>query len=116
MPWLSNFARNALPLSNARFAEDAARLVEAVRPVVAPAPAPRGPLSRRRLAGIVGGLGLGALAVWAWRALVPGTPVRPPVNCRWQAEVVYDWTNAHYVERFEFNGEGYADDLGADIL
>ena len=44
----------------------------------------------------------------------PGAPVaasaapgaaRADVNGAWQAEVTYDWPNAHYVERFSFGGE-----------
>ena len=43
--------------------------------------------------------------------LVPGAASTAPaatraaINGRWQAEVVYDWPNARYVERFGFDGE-----------
>ncbi len=31
---------------------------------------------------------------------------RPGINGEWVAEVTYDWKNAHYTEKFTFNGEG----------
>ena len=33
-------------------------------------------------------------------------PARPAVNGTWQAEVTYDWPNAHFSERFDFSGDG----------
>ena len=68
------------------------------------------------------------LGVLAWRA---GTSTRPKradaaasatraaraaINGRWQADVSYDWPNAHYTERFEFSGEGTALQGSASFL
>ena len=37
---------------------------------------------------------------------VAAAMARPAVNGRWQAEVVYDWPNANFTERFELSGDG----------
>ena len=110
--------RNALALDNARFAADMQRLVAALREALgepaAGVAAP--PAARRRWAiGAAALLAVGLTAVWQWRApAVGGAPVasdtrsaaRADINGEWQAEVVYDWPNARFVERFVFSGEG----------
>ena len=53
------------------------------------------------VAGADAAAGAGAPAASA--AAAPA--VRPAVNGRWQAQVVYDWPNARYTERFEFTGQ-----------
>lgn len=70
-----------------------------------------------------GALVLGGLALWtglrpaadapaARTAAAPAAPAapaaaaRPAINGSWQAEVVYDWPNARFIERFDFSGEG----------
>ncbi|MBL8352727.1 MAG: toll/interleukin-1 receptor domain-containing protein [Burkholderiaceae bacterium] len=120
--------RNALPIDNARFAADLDRLVAALQPLVgkpsAPAavtaPAGSAAAAPRRTGPWVLGAGLlllAAAAAWQLRQQSgePGAPsapasaavaARPAVNGRWQAEVTYDWPNAHYAERFEFGGDG----------
>lgn len=121
--------RHALAIDNTRFAADLDRLIAVLRPLLDPVPARVAgrPLGRRWLAGgaatALVGLVLVALALWTgWRpatqapaarlATQPATPpavqtpLRPAVNGAWQAEVVYDWPNAHFSERFEFSGEG----------
>jgi TIR domain len=94
--------RNALAVDNARFAADIGRLVAAVRLGLGE---PAAPAPRRRTAlrwGLAGAMLVTAMAVlWTWRAAP-----RPAINGEWQAEVTYDWPNAHYVERFGFRGEG----------
>ena len=50
-------------------------------------------------------------ALWQLRSPSPGEQAarpaaRPQVNGEWRAEVVYDWPNAHYIERLVFSGEG----------
>ena len=143
-------SRNALAIDNTRFAADLARLLDALRPLVDPAPsAAQRATADGRAPGDAGGqsggqpgeqsggrrwalggvaLGLVGLALWAGLrppAEAPGTKAaakftaaataaaaasatsaRPEVNGRWQAEVVYDWPNAHFSERFEFSGDG----------
>jgi hypothetical protein len=94
--------RNALELGNSRFAADIERLCLALQGSVgAPAKAPP-----RRLwaVGLGGGLLLAAAGL-TWR-LWAAAPARPGLNGRWQADVTYDWPNAHYTERFDFAGEG----------
>ena len=75
----------------------------------------------------LGGVALGLVGLALWAGLRPiteapdtratgkfttaataaaATSARPGVNGRWQAEVVYDWPNAHFSERFEFSGVG----------
>jgi hypothetical protein len=121
--------RQALAIDNSRFAADLQRLIETLRPLLDPAPAPvaggpggpDGPGGRRWVAGGVA-IGLLALALALWAGLRPAveapvarppspssavaSAVRPAVNGVWQAEVVYDWPNAHFSERFDFSGDG----------
>lgn len=114
--------RQALVIDHRRFAADIERLVIALRealgaapaPAAKPAPAVARPAPSRRWALVAAMAGLLAAGGWAlWRR--PGTPVAPvapvaparaAVNGRWTAQVVYDWPNAEYDERFEFDGEG----------
>ncbi len=82
----------------------------------------------RRALVIGGGLALlaaGSAALLLWRGTGAGTgtgtgassgPLRAAVNGHWQAEVVYDWPNARYAERFEFAGEGEALQGSASFL
>ena len=119
--------RNALELGNARFASDMERLVAALRDTLGtPAPAPPAP-PRVLRTWIIAGAALVAIALGTlWQlhgsgprdgidALAPtaagaapsaAVAARPEVNGAWQADVTYDWPNAHHVERFEFAGEG----------
>lgn len=111
--------RNALELDNSRFAADTARLVSEVGNVLgeaAPAPAARTVSTRTWLAGAA--LTIAAIAaLWQWRsparvepaataATATAPAARAQVNGEWRADVDYDWTNAHYAERFVFSGEG----------
>ena len=107
--------RNALEIGNTRFAADIERLLTALRETLDEA-APARPVRNRRwllpAAVLVAGAALGA---WYLRAApersatstvqTPST-ARPAIDGRWQAEVDYDWPNAHYTERFVFAGEG----------
>ena len=117
--------RNALELSHTRYAGDLERLVAALRqtlgapeaPSPSPSPSPRA--GTRWRAGAAVGVAA-ALLVGGWLALRPVTNrpsvgpasaaapafVRLAVNGEWEAEVVYDWPNARYVERFMFQGDG----------
>jgi hypothetical protein len=128
--------RNALAIDNGRFAADLDRLLVALRPLVDPTPEGSTPADRSAhpparpggwrwwaLGGtalaLLGGLlwllprpaavpaaGGAASTVAATRPPVAAAMVRPAVNGRWQAEVVYDWPNAKFTERFEFSGDG----------
>ena len=101
--------RQALEISNSRFADDLQRLVGALREATG-GPAPKPPLAtgwpwkRLLIFAAIGGLAAGLTVGAAWY-LGPGRE-RPDINGEWQAEVDYDWPNAHYVERFVFGGEG----------
>jgi len=103
--------RNALEIDNARFAADIERLVAALRatldePAAVPQPAPPKRALWWGLAGAV--LVAGALATLRpprSDSPPPTGTARPEINGTWQAEVDYDWPNAHHVERFEFAGD-----------
>ena len=47
-----------------------------------------------------------ASTVAATNPPAPAATARPAVNGRWQAEVVYDWPNANFTERFDLSGDG----------
>ncbi|CAD5374890.1 TIR domain-containing protein [Rubrivivax sp. A210] len=105
-------SHNAMEISPTNYADAMQRLVARLRSLLGEAAAP--PSNRRRL-GLVAGaavLAAGSGAAWLFRgtgapkAAVPARAARPAINGRWQAEVDYDWPGAHYVERFEFSGEG----------
>lgn len=93
--------RQALPIDNARFNADIAHLETVLRNLlgrrIGPPPSPW-----RRVA-----LGAGVLLLVAgggfawWRS-----QARPALNGAWVAQVRYDWPNANYTERFEFDGAG----------
>jgi hypothetical protein len=133
--------RQALVIDATRFAADTERLVAVLRealdepatdatsppPALAPPPAPSTAGRRTALMGVALAAAAG-LGVLAWRA---GTSTRPKradaaasatraaraaINGRWQADVSYDWPNAHYTERFEFSGEGTALQGSASFL
>ena len=142
---------NALAIDNTRFAADLARLLDALRPLIDPAPAMAdravaGDRAADRAAGrapgrapgpaggqpggrrwAVAGVAMGLLGLALWAGLRPPAqapvartagqsttsaasavlaPARPAVNGTWQAEVTYDWPNAHFSERFDFSGDG----------
>ncbi len=121
-------ARNALEISHTRFAADMARLLATLRSSLgasaSPSPANRGAATTRRAwwwLPIALALAAAVLVlVWLGLASKPpaqaitqpgagssATPsLRAAVNGVWQAEVNYDWPNAHYTERFNFSGEG----------
>ena len=50
-----------------------------------------------------------------WQDFKP-TAKRAAINGQWQAEVTYDWPNAHYVETFHLMGEGDALSGSASFL
>jgi hypothetical protein len=94
----------ALEISNARFADDIERLDAALQDALGqPARLARGRLMRRWA--LIGAGLLAATLASAW-LLRAASPARPAFNGEWQAEVDYDWPNAHYVERFSFSGKG----------
>ena len=114
--------RNALELDNTRFAADMARLVHEVRDALGdsastrPA-APSAPPTWRWIAAVaVAAVALAAL--WQWQrspapSSAPADQARAPtaraqVNGEWRADVVYDWPNARYSERFAFAGDADA--------
>jgi hypothetical protein len=121
--------RNALEISNSRFASDTEILIQAVRKALGEGGEP-GSLAipgRRRsvLYWLAGGLAMGLIAAVAYLYFQPehhGSAVQPPpaqntsrelaqdmrpgVNGDWQADVTYDWPNARYVEKFNFRGTG----------
>ena len=123
--------RNALELGNTRFAADMDRLVRALREAIgepapiptAPSPPTRGPPAARAM--WLGGVGVAvvALALLGWKlanrgdaakdsggatAAASSASARPAIDGAWQADVVYDWPNARYVERFVLGGEAGA--------
>ena len=69
-----------------------------LRPTVAP------PVARR--AGDATATAAAAASAASAAASTAAASVRPAINGHWQAEVVYDWPNAHFSERFEFSGDG----------
>lgn len=93
--------RQALPIDNARFDADIARLEAVLRKALAQRIEPDG--SWRRLL-LIGGVAIALLAGggYGWRR----SQARPPVNGNWTAAVSYDWPNANYIERFAFDGDG----------
>jgi hypothetical protein len=95
---------HALEIGNTRFAADTERLAQALRAVLGePTPEPRWP---RRVA-ITALAFAAALAAAGWWFTRPAGPApRAAVNGNWQAEVVYDWPNARYTERFSLAGDG----------
>lgn len=107
--------RQALQIDAADFAADTAHLVAQLRQLLgqptAAAPATTtGGRARRRYVVVAGAalaavLLVGVLVHW-WPPAAPPAATRPAINGRWQAEVDYDWPNAHYTERFDFAGEG----------
>jgi len=127
--------RNALEISNSRFATDTETLIQAVRKALGEAggrdslPALLG--RRSVLYWLAGGLAIGLIAAAGYlyfqpqqhgpavqppatESTVPAqntsrelTPeVRPDINGNWEADVIYDWPNARYVEKFDFRGTG----------
>jgi hypothetical protein len=111
--------RNALEIGNTRFAADLERLVAALRETLGE---PALPASRpvATFGWLLAGTALvAAIAATLWYARAPTngervaapsasapTPARPEINGSWQAQVDYDWPNAHHAERFVFGGEG----------
>ena len=117
--------RHALAIDNTRFTADLDRLIEALQQLVEPladprvepltatarpaSPAERTPDRPVWLRGtLLGAALLVALALWLGLRPTAAPPeARPAVNGSWQAEVTYDWPNAHFSERFEFSGDGH---------
>ena len=117
--------RNAMEIGHTRFRADLERLIGALQetiaaptpvPVSAPARSTSGKAWRLTLAAVVAVI---ALAVATWLKLPAGGEVvkaggggsdapasRPSVDGGWQAELTYDWPNAHYTERFQFTAHG----------
>ncbi len=127
--------RNALEVSNSRFASDTETLIKAVRKALGETGA-RATL--RKLCGrksvlywLVGVLAAGVLSAVGYLYWPPqdhrpaGQPplsestdaakntsglliqdTRPDINGEWEADVTYDWPNAKYVEKFDFRGSG----------
>jgi hypothetical protein len=113
--------RNALELDNTRFAADMARLVREVRGALGAAPARAAAASARRWWWIAAALAAVAVlaALWQWQRSPASLPSarnepaalpapRAQVNGEWRAEVIYDWPNARYGERFTFGGDADA--------
>jgi hypothetical protein len=108
--------RNALELDNSRFAADLAHLLREVADALGEevsAPATRTARMAWWPAGAALVLIVTAALIWELRSSLPEAQLhapaaRPHVNGEWRAEVDYDWSNAHYIERFVFSGEGDA--------
>ena len=128
--------RNALVIDNTQFGADLDRLLAALRPLVDSMPEGGTPAGRSahpaaRPSGwrwwALGGTALALLGGLLWAGLrpaavpaavgaastvaatsppAPAAMARPAVNGRWQAEVVYDWPNARFTERFDLSGDG----------
>jgi len=127
--------RNALEISNSRFATDTETLIQTVRKALGEAGVRDSLLAllRRRsvLYWLAGGLAIGLIAAVGYLYFQPQqqgpavqppatestapapntsrelTPeVRPDINGNWEADVTYDWPNARYVEKFDFRGTG----------
>ncbi|MEO7151011.1 MAG: toll/interleukin-1 receptor domain-containing protein [Burkholderiaceae bacterium] len=108
----------AVELGNSRFEADLQRLLAAVDGALG-----EGGVAATRTVGrralVAAGVGVGFAAgagAWWWSrrelapAAVASSPLllpsnRPAINGGWQADVEYDWPNAHYAERFEFGGD-----------
>ena len=111
--------RNAVELGNTRFDADMQGLLDAVDEALGtsgPAPARFG--RRAAVLALAGAAGSALLAAGWWSrrparlAITTSVPapasaasLRAAVDGVWQAEVVYDWPNARYRERFEFKGD-----------
>ena len=109
-------AWQAVELGTSRFEADVQRLLAAVDGALGSGAAMPRAVDRRRIGAALAGVALAAGAGLWWSldrdppAVTakpsPAPPARPAVNGRWQAEVDYDWPNAHFTERFEFDGDG----------
>ena len=96
--------RQALEISNARFADDIQRLDVALQDALGqPARLARGRLTRRWALIGAGLLAVTLASAWLLRA---ASPARPAFNGEWQAELQYDWEQARRTERFSFSGKG----------
>jgi len=128
--------RNALEVSNSRFASDTETLITVVRKALDEKTDGRTLLQELRSRksvryGLAGGLAamlLGAIAYLYWQPTdqrLPDQPalsesadaakktsalstadIRPDINGEWEADVTYDWQNARYIEKFDFRGTG----------
>ena len=122
--------RNALEVSNSSFQADTEHLITTVRKALGEPDevAPHNGSEKHRLVryGVMAGLALVVIAAMAYFYGVLKTPetpkpggrsetadtgaavrdLRPAINGAWKAEVTYDWPNADFVEKFDFQGEG----------
>lgn len=115
--------RNAIEIGHTRFRADLERLAAALQEMIGvPTPAPEAAQPKARkgrgsaLALLVAVIGL---ALYGWLKPPPASeapkagsgatsaaPSRPAVDGAWQADVSYDWPNAHFGERFQFTSHG----------
>lgn len=111
--------RNALTLDNARYADDMSRLLAAVRKALGESTEPAnvavsagaGRSVRWGAALLLMAAGWAAVDMTGFRPWSKRSPpavaapaARPDINGVWQAQVSYDWPNAHYLERFDLRG------------
>jgi len=101
--------RNAIEVSNSRFDSDTSTLIMAVRKALDKTDGRVALQDLRRskpflywLAGVLAVGVLVTMAYFYWGL----QDMRPDINGKWEANVSYNWSNARYVEKFEFHGEG----------
>jgi len=102
--------RNALEISNSRFDSDIEMLIKAVRKALGATNGQATLRDNRKITPLLywlaSGLVVGVLGTIAY--LYFGFSIqsmRPEINCKWRADVIYDWQNAHYNEEFDLHGE-----------
>lgn len=95
---------HALEIGNTRFAADTERLAQALHAILGRTD-PRPQTARRVVVGLLAFAAVLSGAAW-WYTRSAGPGPRAAINGSWQAEVVYDWPNAKYTERFTLGGDG----------